>query len=98
MREVVSLVSDPKTDATSREYILTCDHTAYLPGHLDEIRANPCCAHYSRARRGAKTPRNLVWADSSVVPAHEIIEYFEPRVWFIEDPQAGMLKDSFYDR
>ena len=57
--------------------------------------ASPCCTHYSCARRGAKTPRNLVWADSLVLRSQEIINYFNPRVWFIENPQTGMLKDRF---
>ena len=91
--EVVSLDSDPKTDATIHEDILTWDYTTYPPAHFDAIWASPCCTHYSCARRGAKTPRNLPLADSLVLRTQEIINYFNPRVWFIENPQTGLLKD-----
>ena len=91
--EVVSLDSDPKTDATIHEDILTWDYTVYPPGHFDCIWSSPCCALYSCARRGAKTPRNLPLADSLVLRSQEIINYFNPRVWFIENPQTGLLKD-----
>lgn len=91
--EVVSLDSDPKTEATIKGDILTWDHTVFPPGHFDAIWASPCCTHYSCARRGAKTPRNLELADSLVQRSLEIINYFNPKAWFIENPQTGLLKD-----
>ena len=91
--DVVSLDIDPKTDANIHEDILTWDYTTYPPGHFDAVWASPCCTHYSCARRGAKTPRNLPLADSLVLRSQEIINYFNPRVWFIENPQTGLLKD-----
>jgi hypothetical protein len=72
---------------------LTWDYTVYPPGHFDVIWASPCCTQYSCARRNAKTPRNLSLADSLVLRSREIIDYYNPRVWFIENPQTGMLKD-----
>ncbi len=87
--EVVSLDSDPKTDANIHEDILALDFTAYHPGHFDATWASPCFTFYSIARRGAKTPRNLVRADSLVLRTIEIIEYFQPRVWFVENPRRG---------
>jgi site-specific DNA-cytosine methylase len=94
--EVVSLDSDVKTDATIKEDILTWDHTVYPPGHFDAIWASPCCTQYSCARRGAKTPRNLPLADALVIRSQELINYFNPRVWFIENPQTGMLKNRLF--
>ena len=94
--QVVSLDADPKTDATIHEDILTWDHTTYPPGHFDAIWASPDCRNYSCARRGAKTPRNLALADSLVLRSQEIINYFNPQVWFIENPQTGMLKDRVF--
>ena len=91
--EVASLDEDPKTDANIHEDILTWDHTIYPPGHFDVIWCSPDCTQYSNARRGAKTPRNLPLADSLVLRSQEIINYFNPRVWFIENPQTGLLKD-----
>ena len=90
--EVISLDKDPKTDATTHEDILTWDHTIYPPGHFDAIWASPDCTQYSNARRGAKTPRNLVLADSLVERSLALITYFAPRAWFVENPQTGMLK------
>ena len=91
--DVVSSDSDPKTDASIHENILTWDYTVYPLGHFDCVWASPCCTHYSCARRGAKTPRNLPLADSLVLRSQEIINYFNPRVWFMENPQTGLLKD-----
>ena len=91
--EVTSLDLDPKTEATIHEDILTWDYSTYPPGYFDAIWASPCCTHYSCARRGAKTPRNLALADSLVLRSREVIDYFNPRAWFIENPQTGLLKD-----
>ena len=91
--EVTSLDIDPKTQATIHENILTWDHTQFSPGHFDAIWASPCCTHYSRARTSAKTPRNLELADSLVLRSLELINYFNPQAWFIENPQTGLLKD-----
>ena len=96
--EVISLDQDPKTAATIHENILNWDHTVYPPGFFDAIWASPCCTNYSCARRGAKTPRNLALADSLVLRSQEIINYFSPRAWFIENPQSGLLKPALFWR
>ena len=90
--EVVSLDSDVKTDAVIKADILEWDPSVFPVGHFDVVWASPCCTQYSCARRGAKTPRNLDLADSLVKRSLEIIAYFEPRVWFIENPETGLLK------
>ena len=87
--EVVSLDLDPKTKATIHENILTWNKVS-PSGCFDAIWASPCCTHYSCARRGAKTPRNLELADSLVCKSLEIIDYFQPKTWFIENPATGM--------
>ena len=92
--EVVSLNSDPKTKALIHENILTWNYKAFPRGHFDAIWAILCCTHYSCARRGAKTPRNLDLADSLVCKSLEIIGYFQPKTWFIENPATGLLKDK----
>jgi len=90
--EVVSLDVNPKSNATIKLDIRMWDYTLFRKGYFDAIWASPCCTHYSCARRGAKTPRNLEWADSLVLKSLEIINYFEPKFWFIENPQTGLLK------
>ena len=90
--EVVSLDLDVKTDATIHTNILTWDFSVYPPGFFQVVWASPCCTQYSCARTSAATPRNLELADSLVERSLEIIEYFQPRVWFIENPATGLLK------
>jgi hypothetical protein len=90
--EVVSLDINPKAHATITADIRTWDYTLYEAGHFDVVWASPVCTHYSRAKTTAHTPRDLVWADSLVLRALEIIEYFKPKYWFLENPQTGLLK------
>ena len=90
--EVVSLDIDPKAAATIHADIRTWDFTVFPRGHFDVVWASPVCTHYSRARTRARTPRDFVWADSLVQRALEIIDYFKPRFWFLENPQTGLLK------
>ena len=91
--DVVSLDSDPKTEATIHEDILTWDRATYPPRHFDVIWSSPCCAHCSRARRGAKTPRNLVWADSLVIRTLANYRLFSTSRVVYRKPQTRMLKD-----
>ena len=72
--QVVSLDIDPKAAATIHADIRTWDVTVFPVGHFDVVWASPVCTHYSRARTTAKTPRDLVWADSLVLRALEITE------------------------
>ena len=91
--EVISSDSDPKTDATIHEDILKWDYSTYPPGHFDAIWASPCCQQYSCARRGANAPRNLALADPLVLRSQEIINCFNPRVWFRESAHTSLLED-----
>ena len=76
--DVVSLDSNPKSEADIVVDIRYWDPSTYPPGHFDAIWASPCCTHYSIARKRAKTPRNLDLADSLVTKTLDIIEYFQP--------------------
>ena len=89
--EVVSLDNDPSMQPTICADLLTFDYRQ-LGGSFDAVFASPPCTHYSRARSKAKLPRNLDHADACVRRALEIIQYFEPRAWFLENPQTGLLK------
>ena len=91
--DVVSLDIDPKTEADIHEDILTWDYKSFPVGEFDAIWASPCCTQYSCARTSAATPRNLDLADSLVKRSLEIIAYFQPKTWFLENPATGMLKD-----
>ena len=72
---VFSLDIDPKAHPTLLIDIL---HVARsdLPEHVDAVWASPLCTHYARARTKAKTPRNLVYADSLAAKARDIISWY----------------------
>ena len=93
--EVVSLdtVRGKQYPITIRSDILTWDYKdAYPPNYFDAIHASPPCTHYSIARTSGKTPRDLVGADRLVDRTLDIIEYFKPKVWLIENPYTGLMK------
>ncbi len=58
----------------------------------DLIWASPVCQHYSRARTNAKTPRDLVWADSLVQAVLDLAEELRCPCMF-ENPESGLLKN-----
>ena len=101
-------------DASINCDVMTWDYTAaYEPGHFDVIWASPCCVTFSTARR-SNIGRNGFTRESlekdmmeKGVPllrkTEEIIAYFKPRLWYIENPQTGLMKNfidpavPFYD-
>jgi len=103
--EIVSVDIDSKRKPTITTDILTWDYTIYPPHTFQVIWASPPCQEYSILNHALpnKIP-NLVWADRVVKKTIEIIEYFKPDKFFIENPQSGSLKDRdfmlgipFYD-
>ena len=72
---------------------MTWDCNAAFPtGHFDVIWSSPDCTMYSLARTTAKTPRNFAKADALVQKCLEIIDFYQPRLWFLENPDTGYLK------
>ena len=49
------------------------------------------CENYSIARSNARAPRDLALADALVRRTLEIIEWFAPRAWFVENPSSSRL-------
>ena len=72
--------------------VLTWHHSIFPVGHIDVIWASPPCTQYSIARSKAKRPRDSEGADALMQRALDIIEYFQPRAWYIENPASGLLK------
>jgi len=89
--DVVSLDITPGRH-TIRADILDWDYTVFPRRHFDAVHASPPCTQYSIARTCAKTPRNLEYADSLVQRTLEIMDYFQPTVFTIENPYTGMLR------
>ena len=87
--EVISL--DLK-DADININILDWDYKIYQPNHFDIIWASPPCTEYSILKNNTGMNTNLLLADQIVLKTIEIINYFQPSKWFIENPQTSLLK------
>ena len=88
--EVISL--DHDMDADIKTDIMDWDFKEYEPKHFDIIWASPPCTEYSRAKTTGV--RDIEGANAIVQQTLDIIEYFEPKYWMIENPQSGLLKDQ----
>ena len=89
--EVISL--DLK-DADINCDILEWDHTTFEPGYFDVVWASPPCTEYSRAKTTGI--RKIEHANKIVLKTLDIIEYFNPKYYIIENPQTGLLKDQWF--
>ncbi len=88
--QVTSLDNDPKYRAE-----ITCDirmwnFLEFPRNYFDVIFAAPPCTEYSLSKTTKK--RDLAEANSLVLCVLEIIEYFQPDRWMIENPRYGLLR------
>jgi hypothetical protein len=90
--QVVTLDRDLPADIQTN--ILCWNYTNLPVGHFDFIWASPPCTHYSVARTTAKTPRDISGSNLLVQRALDIIDYFQPKFWCLENPATGYLKDQ----
>tara|TARA_R110001592_G_scaffold59567_2_gene180716 strand:+ start:1537 stop:2181 length:645 start_codon:yes stop_codon:yes gene_type:complete len=97
--------------------IMTFDYKQYKKDDFDIIWASPPCTEYSklqdgwlnRMRKGELytkeiQEKHMIEGDMLIKKTLEIINYFNPEVWFMENPQSGRMKDRdimkgipFYD-
>jgi len=102
--ETVSV--DIEMPATHKVNIMEFDYKQYPQDHFDIVWASPPCQSYSslqrtwfgRMRKGEIYTRekNMLEqdeADKLVLKAFEIIKYFNPKFWFVENPSTGNLKN-----
>lgn len=104
--------SDYKSDTHHKVDIMTWDYKQYPTGTFDIITASPVCLWWSKLRKswvGRKIKGELVTMDMiqrdidrfgkpMVDKCFEIIEYFKPSYWWLENPQTGCMKSYITDK
>ena len=81
---------DRDMPADIRMDILDWHYASLPPNSFDVIWASPPCTEYSRAKTVGV--RKLDEANAIVKRTLEIIRYFNPTYWMMENPQTGLLK------
>jgi hypothetical protein len=93
--ETISVDIEASFQPTITADILTWDYTIYPPGHFHTIWASPPCQDFSCLNNARPEKHlNTANAEALVKKAIEIITYFNPERFFIENPQTGTLKDK----
>jgi hypothetical protein len=104
--DVVSVDIDSRFNPDIITDILTWDYKdIYNPGDFDVVWASPPCRTFSTLRRtcvgriGYSLTKEIIERDIHEIglplvrKAEEIIAYLKPRVWYMENPYEGRLKD-----
>jgi site-specific DNA-cytosine methylase len=89
--EVTTLDNNPKFQPDILTDIMGWNFEKAFPeDYFDVIIASPPCTEYSAAM--TCRARDLEMADQIVQRTMAIINHFQPRHWFIENPKTGLLK------
>jgi hypothetical protein len=91
---VTSLDISPEFEATETCDIKMWNYGKYPIHHFDIIFSSPPCEQYSMLK--TRGERKIEEANEIVLCTLEIIDYFKPKVWFIENPATGLLKEQSF--
>ena len=70
------------------------NYKEYKVGYFDIIWASPNCKDYSSLNFLSGKVKDLTESNNLIKRVLEIIDYFKPKYWFIENPQTGKLKNQ----
>lgn len=88
--QVISVDKNPRDKPDHCIDILQWDYKKhYRPGEFWVIAASVPCEEYSTAK--TTQTRDLPKADLIVTKVLEIVQYFQPKLWWIENPRNGLL-------
>ncbi len=80
---------NPNFNPTHAQDIMEWNFRQYPRKYFRVIAAHVPCNEYSQAKTVGI--RKLAEADKLVLKTLEIIEYFQPELWWLENPRTGML-------
>ena len=90
----ISVDIDEKSKPTHLCDIMDFDYMQYPKDYFDIVWASPPCTEYSKAKtRGV---RDIEGANKIVKKTLEIINYFDCKYYFIENPQTSLLKNQLF--
>ena len=94
--EVVSLDIDPRRSPTLVMDLFDWNYTVYPPGYFKIIAASVPYAEYSIAKTTA--PRDFAMADALVCRVLELVQYLEPKIWWIESQDRPFEKSAYDEK
>ena len=92
--EITTLDILPKFNPTICCNLMDWDYKEYKVGYFDIIWASPNCKDYSSLNFLSGKVKDLTESNNLIKRVLEIIDYFKPKYWFIENPQTGKLKEQ----
>tara|TARA_R110002072_G_scaffold182646_1_gene338798 strand:+ start:290 stop:901 length:612 start_codon:yes stop_codon:yes gene_type:complete len=72
--------------------LMDWDYKQLPPNYFHIIWASPNCKDYSSLNFLSGKEKDLTESNNLIKKTLEIIEYFNPKYWYLENPQTGKLK------